>query len=375
MRIRQNTKQVTPQATSSQGAHNATSSKPANSKPAKAKASYTPWQDDCSGRYYAPTNTQRKHSTARDYLKGTQKPATTGTQKPATTGAQKPMKKASGTDGLPLQVAQLMNQLGIESFGKLCEMLKEMIPGAGEDKDLGKIIKGLGATKDGVNALLNLVRAAASFKKGDKRAGIANGIKALADAYNTLPDKLRTKIMGKFRKMLGRSKLLKGFGALLSTFDRIGAVPHLMKAVAALVEGKSTDFMNEMAEIGKKIAKESEHLSPKEKKTLFAALGSALIQLLPKKVAKKLLVKFGLRKLPVIGTVASGLWTLGKMVFGGWKELKDWKNYAALVSTAAGLFPGPGTAVSAGIDFGILLGVIKQNFDQLSQSLQKSFKK
>lgn len=267
----------------------------------------------------------------------------------------------------------------IELFKQLVDLTKGMAENTPHSKEYAKQ---LGALSDKMDRIASgakiaplLMQAAASLQKGEKRVAFAKLLGAVAEVYNTLPESSQrkiTKTVSDFMRKVGNTKLLRSFkhiAHLLPALNRAKVVPHMMKAVAAMIEGNPTEFAKETKDIGKK-------LFQADKKTLMH-FSFALAMMLPPEKYAKFIAKSGARKLPVLGTAVMALSDTGSTLHGlyqaargqGWRGF--WRGLAGLGSTACGLIPGVGTAGSAIVDTGLLIEDIQYNFHALSKKLKQ----
>ena len=68
------------------------------------------------------------------------------------------------------------------------------------------------------------------------------------------------------------------------------------------------------------------------------------------------------RKVPVVGTIIVGVTD----IFAIWQHPNDISRWAGLGSTLLGLIPVAGTALSALVDLGIVIGTIAENIHDLA---------
>lgn len=208
---------------------------------------------------------------------------------------------------------------------------------------------------DGIEALIRLYRVYRLIKSGSSGA-FGEALTAVGILWSFLPSDRTACMVSVLDRMTGRVEKLRPLQGIWADLERVGGTSAMLKLLGALILEQPGDARSAASELmgsmksttGGKIA---------------LRLAGFFLNLLPARVKGKLAAKAVGRKIPIVGTIVVGIFDVGAI----FSNPKDWKNWAGLGSTAAGLIPGVGTAASAATDLAILIGTIIDTGSELSK--------
>lgn len=249
----------------------------------------------------------------------------------------------------------------------------------------------LGKTFDGMDKYIELLIVIFRLDKEDlesgksalsKGKGFVEGLVSAYDCYLSLLDQDFTQATGqmliamgilwpfvpaaqrnvareRMRKLLSHNRLTAGLEVIVEVLERINALGSLAKMIAAptLKENRWLTFNSGQKELIKALME-----NPGEAAKAAPALAAFLWRHLPEHLVEKLAFRFTGKKIPLVGTLVVGILDIADIV----SDPKDAKNWASLGSTAAGAFPGVGTAASAVIDLSVLALTVAENIDKVN---------
>ena len=252
------------------------------------------------------------------------------------------------------EVAALIRKMGVEKTQKFVEFISAVTGDSSESTQ--KLIKSLGRTKAGWATAENLAKSYREASGGNHLSSAAYLAEAVGTGWSALPEATRGRMAAKVVRSVAGTKL----APLAEVMARMDSGAG-MQAVSALARGQGGDFVSAMKDVVKSLA---EH--PGLAKRVAPKLVSAMANLLPERAGKEFLEKAGARKVPVLGTVAVAIMDAAGIA----KKPTDWKSWAGLGSTIAGLFAGVGTAASVLIDLSILAGEVVDIVRDLPNSMK-----
>ncbi len=219
---------------------------------------------------------------------------------------------------------------------------------------------------DGIEALILFYKSYKAFKKSSLRPAVGNLFKGVGKGWGLFPKGVRAFLVKGMYTICSR---IPKFDAIANSFpilDRAEALGPCFEMMGGFIEGGKDGTKDAMA-AGKSLV-DALKSHPGEATMLVGPIADFLQSLIPTKLKAKLLGKMAGRKVPVVGTIVVGIMD-GVSI---WSDPTDWKRWAGLGSTIAGLIPGPGTAVSVLIDISILIGTLAENIHDLDIKLDKA---
>lgn len=220
----------------------------------------------------------------------------------------------------------------------------------------GKISAGANITQ----GICELIQSYGYFASGEKRMGFGKFLRATGSLFNVLPGPTGAKLVEKATKGFEKLPKLRPLAKTLVELARIGAYGDLSALLASLLEGDR----HGVCQAGSNLVQALKE-NPQVASWVALPITEFLVNLLPRKLKVKMGSKMVGRKVPVAGTVVVGIFDIVDIVC----EPTDWKKWAGLGSTVAGLFPGIGTAGSVVLDLAILIGTIADEIDKIDFSV------
>ena len=157
-------------------------------------------------------------------------------------------------------------------------------------------------------------------------------------------------------RLIAQMPILVRVADIIKDMDDGDATGSLLKMVSGIVEGDKARMDQGGDELCSHL-KDHPALAAKVALDIFLFL----TDLLPDALKAELGIKAVGRKIPVVGTIAVGIFDLADAII----HPTDWKKWASVGSTAVGIIPGAGTAVSTVIDITVVLGTIGENIHSL----------
>lgn len=260
-------------------------------------------------------------------------------------------------------------KLTVETKEKLIQLIDSSLKAltGGSSKEMDNILKGLGKAKSGAGLAKSLAELAVEANKPNpnKRVALSKMIAICADGFALLPEKIQNKLVNRISRMMSKARKLRPLARMMTAVHRAGAAPEMMKVASGIIAGDAAEIAKGFKDLGQKLV-------TSHPKTL-AKLVYAATDLLPARTKARFLARMGLRKASGIGTIIAAVgdgveigrglfqWFRGK----GARTLS--RGFFGLLSTGAGLVPGPGTAAS----FAIELGLLAEDISHIAAKLGK----
>lgn len=229
-------------------------------------------------------------------------------------------------------------------------VVRKLLKSGGEARQLARPYSD---PAEGLSAFYGAYRAYKAGKYKDAFNGLVTGTSA---SWPFLPEQVRQSLNDVMARLISQVPALTRVGDILKDLGDADASGSLLKMVSGLIEGHKERADQGSDEVIK-------HL--KDNPAVAAKVGVDLLlfltDLLPDAVKGELALKSVGRKIPIIGTIGIGLWDLGDALF----HPTDWKKWASVGSSAAGIVPGLGTAASTVIDIVVVVGTVLENIHAL----------
>lgn len=272
-------------------------------------------------------------------------------------------KQPAPTSGAEFRKALEAGKFGLDMLGKTfdgmdkyIELLIVIFRLKKEDLESGK--DALSKGKNFVEGLVNAYDCFLCILDQDFVPATGHMLIAMGYLWPFMPAPQRNAAREQLRKLLSRNRLTAGLEATIEVLERVQALGALAKMIAAVMlkENRWQTFNSGQKDLLKALME-----NPAEAAKAAPAIAAFLVKLLPAHVVEKLGFRFAGKKIPLLGTVVIGALDIVDIVV----DPSDPKNWASLGSTAAGAFPGLGTAASVVIDLSVLCLTVAENLEKL----------
>lgn len=204
---------------------------------------------------------------------------------------------------------------------------------------------------DASRGLCHLYKAHQAAKASHYKDTFTHLMAGVGSVWTFLPKPCKSACTEVMAKMMGAVPMLGRMETILKDAEEIDAVGDLLLMVHGMLMGDSKQFDAGGDSLMKKLK-----AHPGTAVSMTTDLLGLLLDFLPPDVKDELMFKSVGRKIPVVGTVVVGIMD----IWGAVTHPSDWKKWAAVGSTAAGVVPGAGTAVSTVVDVGIVIGSVAE---------------
>ncbi|HEX8437246.1 LysM domain-containing protein [Archangium sp.] len=270
-----------------------------------------------------------------------------------TTSAPQTSKTPGNNAALTAELTKLFRNVGVagpEKFLKFLQVVLKL-----DEKTTKDVLALLSKKESGLKAVELFAKAYEQWQKGNGQAAFAYMAEGAASGWGLLSDSQRSKIMDTLLTPL------RGRFSALADILKMTKSTDAMKVVSGLMRGEMDDVVKGLSGVVKHLL--AEQGIGKEK---IAKIVAALASLLPERIRDKTMKKIVGRKVPVLGTLIVGVTDIYNIA----RKPGDWTNWAGLVSTVAGAFPGVGTAASTAIDLAVLVNEIGASVKEIQKLIQ-----